>query len=714
MVSGEFMAEDDLNPAPSGENEEIFDAGAAPATRHRQLESSYYSVVSRTTADGKVLINQDTEIFTDSPCPEYANALLGTQAYDAKDTRQTATEQFALLCDWRAMPRVMHIGSYKSVKSPNLMALYDAGIVNWPLEGRQKFGFIFEKPMGKKLIGSPDGPPYRIAEDKIIPLLVEPLLRLLVEFRNVELVHRAINMENIYMTGAEGSERVILGECLSTAPSLRQNPIYETISRAPAQASGRGRGTIADDLYALGVCVAMVARGQNLLAGKTPQEIIHDKIEHGSHITIIGKERIPGGLAEFLRGVLNDDTDQRWGLDDAIEWLDGQRHSPKQARVVMKAARPFPFHGQKFWDLRSLAQVFSENVSEAATEIEKDQFYNWVKRNFDDKGLYARFERLWENEKEAARERLVACVCMAMDPLGPVRYKELSVFPDGLGMALSCTVARNADAHTYGELIQSQLFNLWVNQSFDNAIDSAGVLAMLEKCRSSVSQRLSGMGLERVLYMLNSEAPCMSPMFKNHFVLSAKGVLLALNDIAAGQGGRNDNVLDRHIAAFISVREPKMIDPYLGYINSRNRGQQVIGVIRSLAAVQRRFAVPPVPALCKWLISLTGPIIELYNDNELKQEITHKISSMPDNGNLTILLDAIDDYSLVRKDAQRFAFARQEYAALVAEKYQIEKQLANRQIFGGATGRQASMLVSCALGAVVIAGYLVLRFMGKL
>ncbi len=707
------MAEEDTNHPPSGDNEEIFDASAAPATHRRQLESSYYSVVSRATADGRLLVNQDTEIFADRPCPEYGNQALGTQAYEAKDTRQAATEQFALLCDWRAMPRVMHIGSYKSVKSPNLMALYDAGLVNWPLEARQKFGFIFERPMGKKLVASPDAQPYRMAEDNIIPLLVEPLLRLLVEFRNVELVHRAINVENIYMTGAEGSERVILGECLSTAPSLRQNPIYETISRAPAQASGRGKGTIMDDLYALGVCVAMVARGENLLVGKSPQDIIHEKIEHGSHVTIIGKQRIPGGLAEFLRGVLNDDMDQRWDLDAAIDWLDGQRHSPKQARVVMKAARPLVFRGQKFWDLRSLAQSFSENVSEAAAEIERDQFYNWVKRNFADKGLNARFERLWENEKEASRERLVSCVCMAMDPLGPVRYKELSVFPDGFGTALSSAVARNTDAHAYGELMQMQLFNLWVSQSFDEVPDATGVLATLEKCRSAMTQRLSGYGLERILYMLNSEAPCMSPMFRNHFVLSAKGVLLALNDIAAGQGERNDSVLDRHITAFISVREPKMIDPYLGYINSRNRGQQVVGIIRSLAAIQRRFAVPPVPALCKWLISLTGPIIELYNDNELRQEITHKVSAMPDNGNLTMLLDAIDDSSLIRKDAQRFAYARQEYAALVAEKYQIEKHLSNRQTFGGATGRQASMLVSCALGAVIIAGYLTLHLIGK-
>ncbi len=705
------MAEDESNSESSGQ-EPVSGQGDASAVdsqaaNKKRLESSYYSIISRTTADGRLFVNQDSEIFPDRECPAFASGVAGTQAYEAKDRRQTG-EQFALLCDWRAMPRVTHIGSYKAIKSPHLMTLHDAGIVEWPADRSQKFAFIFDKPLGRKIIDAPDAPPYRISEDKIIPVLVEPMIRLLAEFRNVEFVHRAINAENIYMTGAEGAERVVLGECLSTAPSLRQSPLYETIARGAAQPSGRGPGMLVDDLYALGVCVAMVARGMNLLQGKSPRDLIHEKIEHGSYAMIIGKERIPGGLSEFLRGVLSDDPDQRWGIDSALSWLDGQRLSPKQPRVTLKAARPITFHGGKFWDLRSLAQMFSENVSEAADEIEKEQFDVWLKRNFDDKGLEARFGRMWDKEKEASRERLVSCVCMAMDPLGPVRYKGLSIFPEGFGTALSGAVSTGVETQPYGEMIQQQLFNVWISQSFDDVPDAAGLLSTLEKCRSALVQKMPGYGLERVLYMLNVEAPCMSPMFKNHFVLSVRGVLLALEDVS---GSPNDTVLDRHIAAFISVREPKMIDPYFGYVNSQNRGQQVIGIISVLAAIQRRFSAPPVPGLCKWLISLTAPMIDLYNDRDLRQVMTKKVNALQGTGNLTALLDLVDDTNLIRNDAQRFAYARQEYAALVAEKNHIQSLLAKRQYVGAATGRQVAMLVSCALGAMIVAGYLLLRAM---
>ena len=674
----------------------------------KRLESSYYSVISRTTSDGKLMFGQDTEVFPDKECPAFASP--GTRAYEARDRRQ-AGELFTLLCDRESVPRVTHIGSYKALhKNQHILNLIDAGIVNWPLEGRQKFAFVFEKPTGRKLLDSPDGVPYKISEDNMIPALIAPLARLLAEFRNVELSHRAINAENIYMTGAAGLERVVLGECLSTAPSLRQNPLYETPARAAAQPSGRGPGSITDDLYALGVCVAMVARGENLLRGKSPEQIIHEKIEGGSYATIIGKERIPGGISEFLRGVLSDDEDQRWNLDAVLSWLEGRRLSPKQARVTLKAARPLTFHGQKFWDLRSLAQSFSENVAEAGSEIEKGQFDVWLKRNFEDKALDTRFTRVWDKEKDASRERLVSCICMAMDPLGPVRFKGLSVFPDGFGTALAHATARNEEIQVYGELLQQQLFNAWVSQSFEDIPDSAGTLAMLEKCRSALTQKMPGYGIERILYMLNMESPCMSPLLQNHFVLSPGGLLLALEDISK-QAGRPDSLLDRHMIAFISVREPKMIDPNFGYLNSHSRGQQVIGIARVLAAIQRRFSVAAVPGVCSWLISLTAPMIDLLNDRDLRQALSKQVSKLQGSGNLAALLELVDDPVLIKDDAQRFAYAQYEYGALVAEKSQIENALRKSQSFGRATGRQVAMLISCALAVMVILGYGVLHFL---
>ena len=232
---------------------------------------------------------------------------------------------------------------------------------------------------------------------------------------------------------------------------------------------------------------------------------------------------------------------------------------------------------------------------------------------------------------------------------------------------------------------------------------------MLEKCRSALTQKMPGYGIERILYMLNMESPCMSPLLRNHFVLSPGGLLLALEDISK-QAGRPDSILDRHMIAFISVREPKMIDPNFGYLNSHSRGQQVIGIARVLASIQRRFSVAAVPGVCNWLISLTAPMIDLLNDRDLRQALSKQVSKLQGSGNLAALLELVDDPVLIKDDAQRFAYAQYEYGALVAEKNQIENALRKSQSFGRATGRQVAMLISCALAVMVILGYGVLHF----
>lgn len=673
----------------------------------RRLESGYYSVVSQMTSDGRLMIGKDVEIFPDRECPSLASP--GTTAYEAKD-RHLAGEQFVLLCGRSAVPRVTAIGSYKGLKNKNILRLIDAGIVDWASEHRQKFALVFEKPGGKKILDSVDAQPIHVSEDRLIQSVIEPALRALVAFRDVDMVHGAINAENLYLAGTGAAETLILGECLSSAPSWRQNPLYEVPSRAVAQPSGRGPGTITDDLYALGVCVAMIARGENLLRGKSTQQIIYEKIELGSYATVIGRERIPGGISEFLRGVLNDDKKHRWDIDEALQWLEGRRLSPKQAHVVLKAARPLVFHGQKYWDLRSLSQTFSENVSEAASEIEEKQFEAWLKHNFEDKALEARFDQIWPREKNAPRERLVSNMCMALDPFGPVRYKGLSVFPAGFGTALAYATAKGDDIQVYGELISQQFFSAWIGQIFDDVPDASMWTVMLERCRSALTQRMPGYGIERVLYMLSLEVACLSPMLRDHFVLTPGGLLQALEDVSR-HADRPDSVLDRHMIAFISVREPKMIDPHFGYINAHVRGHQMIGVIRTLASIQRRFSVGPVPGVCSWLVSQAESMIELLHDRDLREELSKKLNSLQGSGNLMSLLDLVDNPLATRDDAQRFAVARQEYEALVTEKNEIENYLKRRQFFGRASGRQIAMVVSSVLSLVIITAYVVLRWM---
>ncbi len=676
------------------------------STSPERLELDCCSVVSRITSDGRLMVGHDIEILPGKECVEYASS--AAKAYEVT-VRHQVGGHFALICGRATVPRVTNIGSYKKLKSQHILKLIETGVIDWASEKSQKFALIYEKPPGKKIMESAEALPYRISKENLIPMMIAPTVEVLSDFRNIDFVHGAINAENVYLSGVQGNERIILGDCLSSAPSSRQHPLYETASRAVAQASGRGPGTIKDDLYALGVCVAMAARGENFLRGKSPQQIIYEKIKYGSYVAIVGRERIPGGVSDFLRGVLSDEEDQRWSIDDALRWLDGGRFNAKPSRIAAKAARPLIFCEQKYWDLRAVAEAFSKNVSDAVAEVEKDQFGLWLKRNFEDKALRIRFKNVWEKERAASCDKWIFSVCMALDPFGPLRYKGKSIFPDGLGMALAEAMVRDEDIQIYGEMVSQQFFIDWISQISDDLPDMAMLVGIIEKCRNVLLEKMPGYGMERVLYMMNQEAVCMSPLFRNYFVLTPGSLLLALESILQDGGQLSDMVLDRHMIAFISVRERQMIDSHLGYINSGNRGNQIIGILRTLAAIQRRFAMGLVPGVGNWFISMTTPVVELLKDRELRQELAKRIGRLQNNGDLAVLLDIIDDPILIQGDAQRFTMARREYRVLAQEKREIKNYFRRRKYFGKATGRQIAMLFSSILSVAVIACYVALR-----
>jgi hypothetical protein len=663
------------------------------------------------SADGKVMLGRDIEIFPSKPRQEMAS--FETRAFEAKDNRLSGA-QLALLCSRSRVPRITSLATYRNVKAPALLKLIDAGVVYWPAESRQHFCMIFEMPPGRPAMNLQDPHPAVISEDRIVSGFIHPIVTALMELKNVNIVHGALTLENIFISGEPGAENATLGECLTSAPFFRLHPIFETISRSMAQPSGRGGGSSKNDAYCLGVCVAMLMRRQNLALNKTVDQIIAGKIEYGSYSYLMGGQKAAPEIAEFLRAVLNDDEAERWDIEDVRSWAEGnKKQNVKASPQTPMGARPFMFMDHKYWDMRGLCMAFAKHVSEAAAAIESGQLLLWLKRNFDDKDLLARYGEAVQKESSYGRDRLLASVSLAMDGKAPIRYKGVAVFPDGFGVALADVIARGEDFQPYGDIVAMQYMSAWVQRRFNEIGDATLLITTFEKCRSFLTQKMPGYGLERVLYLLNKEAVCLSPVLRDFFVFTPGQLLLALETISR-RPNRPDMPYDRHMIAFLSVREAKMIDPFLGSIISADRGNQVIGLARSLAAIQRRFNTGPVPGVTSWLISMVQPVIEKYNDRDLRAEMLRRVNKLSENGNLQLLLDLVDSGPLAQEDAQRFQNARREFALLTQERERLNAALKSSGGFGIASGRQTAMLTSVIISIIAMTCLVVLHFMNRI
>ena len=104
-----------------------------------------------------------------------------------------------------------------------------------------------------------------MSEEAISRNFIEQAVATLREMHSQGMTHRAIRPTNLFYDNPKSAQAtILLGECLSAPPAMGQSAVYETPETAMAPPTGRGFGTISDDLYALGVTILA------LLTGKAP------------------------------------------------------------------------------------------------------------------------------------------------------------------------------------------------------------------------------------------------------------------------------------------------------------------------------------------------------------------------------------------------------------------------------------------------------------
>jgi hypothetical protein len=162
-----------------------------------------------------------------------------------------------------------------------------------------------------------------------------------------------------------------------------------------------------------------------------------------------------------------------------------------------------------------LAHAYGIHWKEAAKQLRSKEFDTWLYRGLSDSDLVEVLEDIITSsagsEGDVGDAKLTTRVCSAMDPEGPLKYKGLTVMPDGMGYALSAAVeAGDKDTiNLVTELIQKGIASDWFEQKIvlarsDLTLESKAFKTLQQFVRHSGP----GYGVERVLYELNPFLPC--------------------------------------------------------------------------------------------------------------------------------------------------------------------------------------------------------------
>ena len=651
---------------------------------------------------GEVFLNKDVRIRFNEPIPYLDKG--SVKAFQAVGSSKIAPNLFALICEKSLTPRKMASIKYTKVTNSNLPKLVASGKVLWPPAKEERYCFIYENILGSPILKLTDkNPALGWRSELVIENIVCPIINILSDMRDKGLVHGEIWPGNIFDGGAKPGEKVKLGECLSTPASSQLPALYEPIERALADPLGKGVGGFEDELYSFGISLAVMLRTIDPLNGLSDEQIIERKIETSSYSALIGKDRLSGSVLELLRGLLYDDAAQRWTLDDVQAWMDGRRLSPKQAAKRIKATRPITLGDKKYLLPELLAKDMYLKVDAVMKLVESGDLDLWIDRAIEDKIIKTRMEQTAQEIASYEKglgyaERLSVAIATTFYTECPVRYKGLNFIPDGFGKLLSWAYITQKDLQPYIDVLRHSFVMSAIRHR--KRADETMMIAKFDSCQSFIMQSNIGTGIERCLYFLNPECPCLSSILKKYYVQTPEEMMDALEGVCSSS--KPDILFDRHVVAFLSVKDRKNIDPYMADLSSTESYRRILGQLRTLATIQTRSRLGKFPAIAAWVEKNLMPVCERFRDAKKRDSLEVQVKKLVRDGDLAKIAFLFDNPKLYESDADNFHQAMTEYQQLNAEKEMIEEKLSQKKNYERQTGSQISSMISVVLSLVVI------------
>jgi hypothetical protein len=370
-----------------------------------------------------------------------------------------------------------------------------------------------------------------------------------------------------------------------------------------------------------------------------------------------------------------------------------------------QAPRPFIFKGQEYRQPRLLAHEFGNNIREAAAAIHDGGFDIWVRHSLADTATAERIRAALTRDAAAdpgyqdSEAELVARVCNVLDPLGPIRFRDLCIMRDGIGPMVAAVLAQGdrERMRSVAALLGSPILT---EQAGFLPSEPQGLLQPIAaSLRGMVRDAALGGGLERCLYELNQTLPCLSPL--------VEGAAETLNDLplaldkAAAADDTPRNLLDRHVAGFLAARsrhfERRLVD--IGR-SERTPLKQALSMVHLLAELQRYHQPVPLHALCAWAASTLVPVIKSIHSASLRKRLMDEMPGLAVKGDFAHMLTRMKLVDLTALDEEAFKNAKLQHQSIGMTIVALDRGGPARAERANESGHRLATLAAC--GALLI------------
>jgi len=650
---------------------------------------------------GEVVLNGQYQIFTNEPVASLAGRAV--QAFRAIDKRFPTDSFVALVSSGETMPRLETMSALRGLSKPGMLALVAFGPVNWA-DGKQRLAAIHTAPQGGRFALTTPLKPTQIVEG-----LLRPMAAALHEIHARGATHRSIRPENLFMREA-GATILTVGPCVMTPPGFDQPEIYEPVTSAMADPAARGNGSVKDDMFALGMTALALLLGRRPGSEHDRDTLMIRRLELGSLEAVVERRAVPPEIIDVLHGLTADDESERWTVNALQKWLTGGRPEQPRSYDTAHALTPFEIAGKPVRNARSLAYMLGRQWVEGVRHLRGEALVRWLRDYAPERTAApmldsALTERELDAEGEDADALMVTRATMALDPEGPIRFRSAAVHPQGLGPyvyeAMNDPEKRKVASGILRYGLPQRVLDRRMSERRASARKVTRQAINFERLRRWAQSSEPWEGLERCLYDLNLNAPCLSPLTGGRWVAGVEDLINAL-DAFALTGSKSEPTMDTHLAAFIGARFEAAGDALLTLMKPKDADNDAtLGAIRLFAELQQSYGGKPLRGIALWCGTLARRVANEIHHRPTRQRLNAAIDQAVPQGSVASILKIVDVIGLKQRDERGFAAAKSEHMQLTRDIQAVERSAETRRAYARQRGRDNAALLSGA-GAVVM------------
>ena len=618
--------------------------------------------VKRINPNESITLGDDIIDFL-QPLPEHSNGSYISAFAATHKNSQT----MAYLLSPNIIPRFGMMEAQGKIDNPNLIQ----GQAYYPViigdSKKQQTIVITDRPFGIQL-SRVEAREFFQTHKHIAELLIKPLVGVLKDFEELGLTHRAINPQMISFSD-NTFKKMTLGAGFLTPPGFLQQSCYEPIQTCFCEPTARGAGMQSYDLYAIGITILSLFKDVKALQRLSTSESNKLRLSEGTYNTFIEKQIFSDRIMELLKGLICDDTYQRWTLNDLESWADFNKVHARYRAPNKSTGKSFSYNGNEYENPDLLLHQIGKDWIVTDDVLKTDELYSWMRRNSKKQ---ENSEELREAQASAAKteasirnDAAMAYILIALNPENALYFRSLVFAIDGLADYLACNFHDVTARNNLLALLNSKAPLFWLQLQPQKLTIWLRLTKLYQEIIGFLNKRGMGFGLERCLYELNPKISCFSPLINHLAMYDSEDILSALDIYAKNNEGNlwKTMPIDRHLVAFAAARFDFIRDDFITTLPDEKAPveQRIISAIRFLSLIEKNTPSKPLYDLYKWLHLLSEQSLVIYRSKNRREKIQKLLDGHKSLHPFDRLLTMIDNAAEKKLDMDEFMEAKKHH-----------------------------------------------------